>query len=288
MKWPTLLTATAVALSVSGCDKIPFLGRKAPPPDTLAAPAETAQVAPTEPVAAPAEPVQASAPPPRPLVDEPWTPVDTGTVVPGMTREQVIATWGIPVAERVSGNRGYLYFRNGCEVTCGTFDVVFLEDGQVVDAIVRGPGHTYAGTSSSPPGRAPAASVAQATAAPSEEAPAEMAGAPEADALVAAMDSRYRESIATPEGQAYEPMAVAAFWGDSAFVQHCAPPGDPDDPPIPPLTAYFEVLQAGQLGMVVIHPENDVARCIQNQVAGRVFPTPPAIFVGKVNLTFTR
>jgi hypothetical protein len=67
-----------------------------------------------------------------------------------MTREQVIALWGLPVAERSVGDRNYLYFRNGCEVTCGTFDVVFLEGGQVVDAIVRGPGHNYAGTSSSP------------------------------------------------------------------------------------------------------------------------------------------
>jgi hypothetical protein len=67
-----------------------------------------------------------------------------------MTREQVIALWGVPVAERTVGNRTYLYFRNGCEVSCGTFDVVFLEGGQVIDAIVRGPGHNYAGTSSSP------------------------------------------------------------------------------------------------------------------------------------------
>ena len=87
------------------------------------------------------------------MVDEPWTPASTGTVTPRMTREQVIAVWGQPVVARSAGAWMYLYFRNGCEVTCGTFDVVFLQDGQVVDAIVRGEGHTYAGVSSSPAGR---------------------------------------------------------------------------------------------------------------------------------------
>lgn len=85
--------------------------------------------------------------------DEPWTPTYTGTVNPGMTREEVIGVWGPPVAERTLGAWTYLYFRNGCEVSCGTFDVVFLENGAVVNAIVRGPGHSYGGTSTSPPGQ---------------------------------------------------------------------------------------------------------------------------------------
>jgi len=151
MKWPSMLAVSALVAGVTACDKIPFLSKKpAPPADTaqvaVAPPPETAQAAPPPP------PVR-QAPPPAPLVDEPWTPVDTGTVTPGMTRDQVIAVWGIPVAERTSEGRTYLYFRNGCEVSCGTFDVVFLENDQVVDAIVRGQGHTYAGTSSSPPER---------------------------------------------------------------------------------------------------------------------------------------
>jgi hypothetical protein len=85
-------------------------------------------------------------------VDEPWVPTHTGTVNPGMSRAEVVGEWGEPVAERMADGRLYLFYRNGCEVTCGTFDVVFLEDGQVVDAIVRARGHTYSGTSSSPAG----------------------------------------------------------------------------------------------------------------------------------------
>ncbi|HEX9580387.1 MAG TPA: hypothetical protein VF970_04710 [Gemmatimonadales bacterium] len=151
--------APAALLVLLACDKLPFIGRKdQPPPDT-------AQAAPPPPdTMMAAEPVEAPSPPPiarMPAADEPWSPVDTGTVAPGMTRDDVIAVWGVPVAERTAGTRGYLYFRNGCEVSCGTFDVVLLENGQVVDAIVRGSGHSYAGTSSSPPGRQPTATPPQ-------------------------------------------------------------------------------------------------------------------------------
>jgi hypothetical protein len=55
------------------------------------------------------------------------------------------------------GEYTYLFFRNGCEYTCGTMDVVTLKDGHVVDAIVRWDGHGYSGESSSPPGRVPVA-----------------------------------------------------------------------------------------------------------------------------------
>lgn len=285
MKWPTVLAGSAVALSLTACDKIPFLGKRGAPADTVAAVPDSARlaVAAAESVAAAqamATPVQAS-PPRQPLVDEPWTPMDTGTVVPGMARDQVITVWGIPVAERTVGNRTYLYFRNGCEVTCGTFDVVFLEDSQVVDAIVRGQGHTYAGTSSSPPDRLPTANTGQPAAAPPPEAAPQ--GGSEAEMMAAAMDQRYRSSIETPEGQTYEPIAVAAFWGDAAFMQTCAPPGGPAPQPF---TIYFEVLQTGQLGLVVFNPETDVARCIGGAVAGRTFPSPPGTFVGRIDMTF--
>jgi hypothetical protein len=103
--------------------------------------------------------------------DEPWVPLDTGAVAPGMTREDVIAVWGVPVSERADGTWQYLYFRNGCEVTCGTFDVVFLENGQVVDAVVRGPGHTYLGASSSPADRKPEPSLPTAAASPTPDLP---------------------------------------------------------------------------------------------------------------------
>lgn len=185
MKRPVIAVAAALAVGLTACDKLPDVKSKlsglplvgkffeaeqvVAAPDTAAAAdsaaaADTSRRAPAQPPRAAAQPPaarpqpatpmrRAAAPVRRQLVDEPWFPVDTGTVRPGMTRDDVVGVWGAPVAERVAGNRGYLYFRNGCEVTCGTFDVVFLENGQVVDAIVRGPGHTYAGMSSSPPNR---------------------------------------------------------------------------------------------------------------------------------------
>jgi len=82
---------------------------------------------------------------------------DTGTVNPGMSEREIYELWGSPAAVRRVGQYTYLFFQNGCEYTCGTLDVVTLQNGHVVDAIVRWDGHRYSGESSSPPGRVPLA-----------------------------------------------------------------------------------------------------------------------------------
>jgi hypothetical protein len=151
-RWSLLSVLLATAVACGGGDEADTAGT---PADTVGA--QTAQ-APATPAEAMQDQQPAAAEPARmpavslPTADEPWTPTHSGTVNPGMTREQVIETWGPPVTERVLGAWTYLYFRNGCEASCGTFDVVFLENGQVVNAITRGQGHMYAGTSTSPPG----------------------------------------------------------------------------------------------------------------------------------------
>jgi hypothetical protein len=89
------------------------------------------------------------------LRDEPYVSSDTGTIAPGMTENEVYALWGPPAATRHSGEYTYLYFRNGCEYTCGMLDLVTLQNGQVVDAVLRWPGHNYSGQSSSPKGVLP-------------------------------------------------------------------------------------------------------------------------------------
>lgn len=120
-----------------------------------ATPDSSAMPAPVEP-----QPARVTSTPVRMSMDEePWAPTMTGTIDPGMTRDQVIATWGEPVSERMAGERTYLFYRNGCERECGKFDVVFLENDQVVDAIVRGLGHNYSGMSSSPPDRVGEATI---------------------------------------------------------------------------------------------------------------------------------
>ena len=92
-----------------------------------------------------------------PARDVPYISDDTGTVNPGMSEREVYSIWGAPAAVRRVGAYTYLFFNNGCEYTCGTMDVVTLQNGQVVDAIVRWDGHRYGGESSSPPGRVPSA-----------------------------------------------------------------------------------------------------------------------------------
>ena len=87
--------------------------------------------------------------------DVPYVSDDTGTVNPGMSEREVYELWAAPAAVRRVGEYTYLFFKNGCEYTCGTMDVVTLQNGKVVDAIVRWDGHRFSGESSSPPGRVP-------------------------------------------------------------------------------------------------------------------------------------
>lgn len=79
----------------------------------------------------------------------------TSAVRPGMTEADVLNRWGEPVAVRRVNDWTYLFFRNNFERHWGYYDTVFLQNGQVVDAIVRAPEHVYLGPSSSPPDRAP-------------------------------------------------------------------------------------------------------------------------------------
>ena len=101
---------------------------------------------------------QESQPIEEPVVT-PYTAEDAVAIDAGMTREQVVARLGAPAAVRTSGVYTYLFFVNGCHRTCGTDDVVILEDGKVTDAIFRGLGRRYTGQSSSPVGVVPAATL---------------------------------------------------------------------------------------------------------------------------------
>jgi hypothetical protein len=80
---------------------------------------------------------------------------EPATVRPGMSEADVIASWGEPLARRSRGVFTYLHFQTDCLKECGTYDVVILENGQVVDAIARSRNHRYDGVSSSPADRAP-------------------------------------------------------------------------------------------------------------------------------------
>lgn len=160
MRRSMLAICALLAVTTAGCDKIKgLLGKKEPP--AVVPPRHTVtpppQQTPTQTPAATPGPGTRTAQqrpqgPVTPIRDHPYSSPDTGTVAPGMTESQVYSLWGAPVAVRHSGTRTYLFFPNGCERSCGTADVVTLDNGQVVDAIVRWWGHGYSGQSSSPKG----------------------------------------------------------------------------------------------------------------------------------------
>ncbi|HSD32937.1 MAG TPA: hypothetical protein VLB49_13555 [Gemmatimonadales bacterium] len=140
----------------------------APGAGTPATPAGSTQTTPATPAAGATtpespRPTPPSTPAPRApqtvLRDEPYNSADTGTVAPGMSQADVVALWGRASAVRHAGEYTYLHYPNGCELTCGTDDVVILQNDKVVDAIVRWRGHGYSGESSSPPGKTPIANV---------------------------------------------------------------------------------------------------------------------------------
>ncbi len=80
-------------------------------------------------------------------------PAPANTVRPGMTEAEVRAQWGEPLAVRNANEWTYMFYASGMESVYRYNDVVFLQNGQVVDAIVRAPGRSYAGNSSSPADR---------------------------------------------------------------------------------------------------------------------------------------
>ncbi|MBI3567100.1 MAG: hypothetical protein HY084_02700 [Gemmatimonadetes bacterium] len=69
---------------------------------------------------------------------------------PGMSKSQVIAKLGAPLAERTSATQTFLFYKNGVERRAGMNDVVILQGDKVVDAVFRAKGRSYSGQSSSP------------------------------------------------------------------------------------------------------------------------------------------
>src|SRR6266566_3300205 len=175
MRRSTLAICALLMVATSGCDQVDAAKAKLklawdklrgrtttqapPPPPARPAPdtGATRVVAPQEQAARP-RPRPPAAPPGQAFSrDVPYISNDTGTVNPGMSEREVYELWAAPLAVRRVGQYTYLFFRNSCEYTCGTMDVVTLKNGKVVDAIVRWDGHVYSGESSSPPGRVPVA-----------------------------------------------------------------------------------------------------------------------------------
>jgi hypothetical protein len=103
-------------------------------------------------------------------------------------------------------------------------------------------------------------------------------------ALASEWETRAAQSLATPEGRAYEEQANKAFWGSASFMGECAPITSklPD-----PVTLYVEILSDGRMGQFEIIPMTDVAKCIKERRGSVQFPKPPVPYVLKLQLRFT-
>ena len=177
MRRSTLAICALLTVATFGCDKVrPLVDKisakidqirgKTPPPAPVAQRPDTTRPG-GDTALAPARDRTSQRPPPQrpapprpsglapPMRDVPYVSNDTGTIAPGMSERDIYALWGEPAAVRRAGEYTYLFFQNGCEYTCGTMDVVVLQNDQVVDAVLRWDGHRYSGESSSPPGRIP-------------------------------------------------------------------------------------------------------------------------------------
>ena len=147
-------TPAAPAAAGAGTKTTPPAGANPAPTNSAKAPSTTTPASAPTTAAKPAPPPPRSVEEPAPsrpmVVDEPYNSADTGTIAPGMSAKDVEALWGPPAALRRAGAYTYLLYPNGCEHTCGTEDVVILQNDQVVDAVLRWRGHGYSGQSSSP------------------------------------------------------------------------------------------------------------------------------------------
>ncbi|HEU5358711.1 MAG TPA: hypothetical protein VFU45_06315 [Gemmatimonadales bacterium] len=147
---PVTITALALLVPALAFAQQPTT----PPPSPAPTPAPVVVPPPTIPgavdTARPAAPALAPAPAAAPVSQQ-----QVATISPGMTVAEVEAAWGKAGVTRTDGDQTFLFYKNDCLKTCGTFDVVMLEGGKVVDAIVRASYHRYDGTSSSPAGTTP-------------------------------------------------------------------------------------------------------------------------------------
>src|SRR3989441_9700132 len=141
MRRSTLAICALLTVATLGCDQVntakaklrlawdklrgrPSTQAPAPPPVRPATDTAAARVSAVErQQAASQRPPPPAAPQGHALTrDVPYVSDDTGTINPGMSEREIYELWAAPAAVRRVGQYTYLFFRNGCEYTCGYID----------------------------------------------------------------------------------------------------------------------------------------------------------------------
>ncbi|HEX2076831.1 MAG TPA: outer membrane protein assembly factor BamE [Longimicrobium sp.] len=181
------------------------------------------------------------------------------TIRPGMTSDQVRATFGAPATARAAGDWTYWYYHNGCPVRCGSDDVVFFQNDRVVAAVLRTARRRFAGPAadealSRAEGRATGVDSEQrVNDAPAGEGPARVGGVrvegaqPSGEVIItpSRTDEADRDRPQAREGRPGEPSTIVISTPENAEAATVVTPVRSDPAPAP------AGREAGALGNVI-------------------------------------
>jgi hypothetical protein len=99
------------------------------------------------------------------------------------------------------------------------------------------------------------------------------------------LEMKHLSSIATPEGKAYESIAMAEFQSDLSFMPKCAGRTGINSGAV---TIYFEVNSSGDISSLYMTPDSVFAKCIHPLLITREFTPPPNKWVGKITISISQ
>jgi len=102
---------------------------------------------------------------------------------------------------------------------------------------------------------------------------------------VGELEKKHQDSIATPEGKAYESLATSEIWSDLSFLPKCASKTGIYTGAI---TIYYEVNSVGEISNLHMTPDTVLAKCIRPHIISRKLTSPSKKWVGKIILTISR
>ncbi|HEX6751694.1 MAG TPA: hypothetical protein VF092_30655 [Longimicrobium sp.] len=144
-------------------------------------------------------------------------------IAPGMNAQQVRGIFGAPARTRDAGEWSYWFYSNGCPNRCGSDDVVFFRNGQVVTAVLRSRARAISGPAAADvlddEGGVPNADAIRAQAAPAQGP----APRPSGDRIIVRGRSRDRNGTGEQPPAEVGGISVESRPGTAGQVRDVAP-----------------------------------------------------------------